>query len=108
MNQYLYKLKLVDRLSSDDAWTDEDNRIVSEHFNHLKALTEEGVALVVGRTNREYGDGFGIVIFMAKDWEDALEVMNSDPAIAKGIMVGTLFEYRIALESLSKRKERLI
>ena len=101
MNQYLYKLNLIERLCSDESWTKEDREIITEHFNHLVALTEKRVALIVGRTNREYQDGFGIVIFKALDWESANEIMNADPAIARGIMKGTLFEYNIALESLT-------
>lgn len=102
MNQYLYQLKLVQRLNSDEAWSEADRQIVSDHFNHLKNLTEKGVALIVGRTNREYEDGFGIVILQAQDWEEANAIMNSDPSIVNGIMTGNLFEYRIALESLTK------
>ncbi len=101
MNQYLYKLNLIERLCSDESWTKEDREIITEHFNHLVALTEKRVALIVGRTNREYEDGFGIVIFKAPDWDSANEIMNADPAIARGIMKGTLFEYNIALESLT-------
>jgi uncharacterized protein YciI len=104
MNQYLYKLNLVSRLNSDDVWTNEDHIIISEHFNYLKGLTEEGIALLVGRTNREYEDGFGIVIFYAKDWEAAMSIMNGDPAIQKGIMQGTLYAYKIALESISNKE----
>ena len=46
MNQYLYQLKLVQRLNTDEAWSEADRQIVSDHFNHLKDLTEKGVALV--------------------------------------------------------------
>ena len=104
MKQFLYQLKLVERFKSDSDWTKEDEMIVSEHFNHLKKLTSDGVVLLAGRTGREYEDGFGIVIFKADDWSSAEVIMLSDPSIAKGVMTGNLFEYHIALESLSKKE----
>jgi len=104
MKHYLYQLKLMDRFKCDSDWSTEDEKIVYEHFNYLKNLTSEGIVLLAGRTNREYEDGFGIVIFKAYDWSSAEAIMLSDPSIAKGVMTGILFEYHIALESLSKKE----
>ncbi|MCK8059312.1 MULTISPECIES: YciI family protein [unclassified Fusibacter] len=102
MKQYLYMLKLVDRIVKSNTWTKEDEEIVGEHFLNLKTLTEKGVVLLAGKTDRETDDGFGIVILKADSKEQAEEIMRKDPAVKKGIMTATLFEYQIALESISR------
>jgi hypothetical protein len=37
------------------------------------------------------------VIFNAKDHDEAVEIMNDDPAIKKGIMLGKLRPYSVVL-----------
>ncbi len=102
MKHYLYQLKLNPSINSDEAWTEADEKKVSEHFNYLKEHTATGTVLLAGRTNREYEDGFGIVIFKAEDWQAAEAFMKADPSIEAGVMSGQLFAYHIALESLSR------
>lgn len=98
MKHYLYQLKLIDRLRSESGWTAEDNATVGRHFQHLKALTEAGVVLLAGKTDREMADGFGIVLFAAENETAAEAIMLSDPAIVGGIMTGVLFNYKIGLK----------
>ena len=95
--QFLYKLELIPRLLAPAAWTDEDNAAVEEHFSRLKALHEDGVLILAGRTLNEDNSQFGIVIFKAASGDIAKQLMNSDPAVVKGIMTATLFPYRVAL-----------
>ncbi len=97
--QFLYKLKLIPRLLAPEAWTDEDNAIVAEHFDRLKALHKEGILILAGRTLNEDASQFGLVIFKAATEEDARQFMNADPAVSKGVMTATLFPYRVALIS---------
>ncbi len=83
--QFLYRL------------TPEEQAIVSEHFAHLESLTAQEVVLLVGRTQDNSPDTFGIVIFQAESTEQARTIMNNDPAVRKGIMRAELFPFRIAL-----------
>jgi uncharacterized protein YciI len=77
--------------------TPAEQAIVSEHFAHLEALTAQGVMLFVGRTQDNSPRTFGIAIFQAESEEQALALMNSDPAVRRGIMHAELFPFRIAL-----------
>ena len=77
--------------------TPEEQAIVSEHFAHLAALTEQGVMLFVGRTQDNSPRTFGIAVFQAESQEQAQAIMNSDPAVRKGVMCAELFPFRIAL-----------
>ena len=97
MNTYIYTLKLIKRLWSDEAWTDRDEAIVAEHFNRLKIDFERGIVLHAGRTEKTDAGGFGIVIFKATDLRIAEKYMQNDPVVAQGIMEANCQLYRIAL-----------
>ena len=97
MNQYVYRL-LPGRVEMVTVGpTPEEQAIVDEHFAHLATLTERGVMLLVGRTQDNSPRTFGIAIFQAESDEQAQAIMNSDPAVRKGIMRAELFPFRIAL-----------
>lgn len=95
--QFLYRLTPVRLEMVTVGPTPEERAIVSEHFAHLESLTEQGVMLLVGRTQDHSPDTFGIVIFQAETDERAHAIMDSDPAVRQGIMRAELFPFRIAL-----------
>ena len=97
MMQFLYRLTPVRIEMVTVGPTPEEKAIVSEHFARLEALTEQGVTLLVGRTQDDSPRTFGVVIFQVESEEQAREVMNNDPAVVKGIMRAELFPFRIAL-----------
>ena len=95
--QFLYRLTPVRSEMVTVGPTPEEQAIVREHSAHLEALTEQGVMLLVGRTQDNSPRTFGIVIFQVETAEQAQAIMNSDPAVRKGIMRAELFPFRIAL-----------
>jgi uncharacterized protein YciI len=76
--------------------TDDERRIVGEHFAYLVDLRDRGIAILAGRTQEASGT-FGITIFEADDEVAARKVMAADPAVAAGVFVATLHPYRIAV-----------
>jgi uncharacterized protein len=97
MMQFLYRLTPARIEMVTVGPTPEEQAIVSEHFAHLAALTEDGVMLFVGRTQDNSPRTFGLAIFQAESEEQAQAIMNSDPAVRRGIMHAELFPFRIAL-----------
>lgn len=95
--QYIYVLKLINRLLDENNWTKEDENIVGEHFNKLKENTLEGKVILAGRTLNTDEDSFGIVIFEAENDEEDNNFMNNEPAVKKGIMTAKVYPYKIAL-----------
>ena len=95
--QYLYRLQLVPRLVGDADWSEKDNAIVAEHFDRLKKMLADGSLVLAGRTLNTDATAFGIVIFEAESEEEAMAVMEGDPAVRDGIMTAKLFPYRVAL-----------
>ena len=98
MGQYLYRIQPTrDEFMLES--TPEADRIVGEHFDYLKGLTEEGVVLLAGRTLNTDPSSFGIVIFVAEDDASARTILENDPAVRAGVFRGELFPYSIALVS---------
>lgn len=95
--EFIYKLSLVDRLIEEDNWTKEDKAIVSKHFQHLVSLKNNGQLLLAGKTAGQDTDTMGLVIFKAKSFDDAQNIMQNDPAVKNEIMTAKLWEYKVAL-----------
>ena len=98
-SQYLYRIRPARRTMLSEGPTAYEASVVAEHFNYLQRLVEDNVVLLAGRTINDDESAFGIVIFIAPSEVAALEIMRSDPAVAKGVMDAELFPYRIALWS---------
>ena len=94
--QYVYVLKLKNQFLDRENWTEKENKIAAVHFEHLKRLTKKGTVILAGRTLNNDESQFGIVILETSTKKEALELMKSDPAVARGLMTAELFPYRIA------------
>lgn len=97
MNEYLYVLRLVERLHKKDNWTEDDNEIISEHFNYLVNLKKNGQLILAGKTQESDKDTFGLVIFRANNFSEAEKIASDDPAVVKKIMTSQLYNYKVAL-----------
>lgn len=93
--QFIYFLKLIPRLIDDNNWTDVENDIVDRHFSRLQELVKEGKVILAGRTLNK--DPEGIVILEVDSEEEAIELMENDPAVREGVMTARLLPYRVAL-----------
>lgn len=100
--QFIYMLRLTERLHDDKAWTDADKKTVGAHFAHLKAATAEGKVILAGRTLEPGDKTFGLVIFEAADEAAAKSFMESDPAIVDKVMTATVHPYQVALQRSPK------
>lgn len=76
--------------------TPTEQAAIQRHAAHVSALADQGVMLLVGRTQTNGPDTIGLALFLATDEAAARAIMQSDPAIAGGVMTGELFPYRIA------------
>ena len=97
MTQYLYRIQPTRPAMLTDGPTPAEAEIVSQHFNYLRELADQGVVLLAWRTLNTDESSFGIVIFLAASEDDANAIMQADPAVQQGVMRAELFPYRIAL-----------
>ena len=75
--------------------TPAEEAVFGEHFEHLQRLLADGVLVLAGPTLGETNTG--LAVFEAADEPAARAVMESDPAIAKGVVTGELREMRVSL-----------
>ena len=97
MQQWIYVLKVTRLEMLTAGATPEEDEIVGRHFAYLKDLLEQGVVVLMGRTQNDDETTFGIVIFEADDETAARAIMQNDPAVREKVMTASLYPYRIAL-----------
>jgi uncharacterized protein YciI len=76
--------------------TEEESRIVGEHYEYLQRLRAEG-RLVLAGPSAVPGDTFGLGIFDQNDRTEVEAIVAADPAITSGIMTAEIRPYRIAV-----------
>jgi uncharacterized protein YciI len=97
MPEFLYVLRLVPRLRSPGAWTPEDEAVVDRHFACLKERAAAGKVRLAGRTSEPEALTFGLCLLEAADEPEARALMESDPAVAQGVMTAELHPFRTAI-----------
>ncbi|MGW9586817.1 YciI family protein [Microbacterium sp. NPDC055455] len=95
MAQWLYRIVPSRPEMVADA-TDDEQRIVADHFAYLVDLRDRGILILAGRTQEGEGT-FGVTIFEADDEQAARAVMAADPGISGGVFLATLHPYRVAV-----------
>ncbi|NOS86319.1 MAG: hypothetical protein HOP31_14360 [Ignavibacteria bacterium] len=77
-----------------ETMTEEEAEIMSEHFVYLQEKLREGKLIIAGPVTT--GE-FGLSVVETESEEEALEIMNNDPAVISGIMTPTIYPYRVSL-----------
>ena len=72
-----------------------DERI-SEHFEYLKGLLEEGILTMAGRFSEVL---IGLVMFETTSHDEAFRIMENDPAVKSGVFHAELYPWTIALKA---------
>ncbi len=99
MEHHIYLLRPV-RPELIDHATAEEEAVLDEHFRYLQAALRDGHLLLAGPC---LDGAFGIVVFRAPSAEAALRFMQSDPAVAAGLMSAELHRFRPSLWSGAER-----
>ncbi|HKU55858.1 MAG TPA: YciI family protein [Gaiellaceae bacterium] len=76
--------------------TDEESRIIGEHYAYLRRLRAEG-RLVLAGPSAIPGDSFGLGIFDQDDRADVEAIVAADPAVRSGIMTAEIRPFRFAV-----------
>ncbi|HKC78206.1 MAG TPA: YciI family protein [Gaiellaceae bacterium] len=76
--------------------TEEESRIVSEHYEYLRRLRAEE-RLVLAGPSALPGDTFGLGIFDQEDRAEVEAIVADDPAITNGLMTAEIRPYRISV-----------
>ena len=71
--------------------TEEDNRIMGEHFQYLKDLLAKGKLILAGPVLNEKKP-MGILIFECDSFEEAETLLKNDPSVKAGIQIVNILE----------------
>ncbi len=97
-NEYVYVLRVARADMFASGPTAEEGQAVSSHWDYVVDLHQKGTAVFVGRTALIGEKTFGLVVFKADSPEKANEIMQADPAIARGVMRGEVFPFQVYLK----------
>jgi len=103
--QFLYKIQPVRPELLTTGPTEDEKKIIAQHFSYLKALMNKEIVIQAGRTLNTDASSFGIVIFNSESAEAADQILHEDPAVKNNIFTGEIFPYRIALLNEGNLKE---
>jgi len=96
VSQWLYVLRPKRPEMLTTGPTPHEAATIGRHAGHCDALGKQGVMLMVGRTQTTTPETIGLAVFLADDEAHARRIMESDPAVADGVMTAELFPYKIA------------
>jgi uncharacterized protein YciI len=96
-HEWLYRVQPTRPGMLTEGPTEDEQRIVGEHFEYLSGLLQRGSLVLAGRTLTTDERTFGLAIFHAPNEQEARAIVDADPAVRAGVMRAELFPYRIAL-----------
>ena len=76
--------------------TEEESRIVGEHYDYLVSLRDQG-KLVVAGPSIVPGDTIGIGVLTVDEQDEVEAIVAADPAVSSGVMVAEIRPLRIAV-----------
>jgi uncharacterized protein len=93
MNQWLCVIRPPRATFMDDA-TPAEEQVMSDHFEYLKRLLDEGKLILAGPS---LDPPFGIIVFEAESEDEARDLITADPSVAAGIQTPELHPFRASL-----------
>ncbi len=95
--EFIYVIRPTRPAMLTDGMTKAEEESVAAHFAYLQKLASEGVVRLAGRTQETGARTFGIIVFTAATLEAAQQLVDDDPAVARGVMMAELFPFRVAV-----------
>lgn len=97
---FLYHLELLEKFKTKNQWTDEEHTIQKEHVAYLDSLTNEKKIIVAGITEQGLKNHKGLVILRVESYEEALNIVQNDPSIKKGMMTADIEKFNVYFNSI--------
>ncbi len=76
--------------------TEEESRIVGDHYEYLVGLRNAGKLVVAGPSIAP-GDAFGIGVLDVDDETEVRAIVAADPAVSSGTMTAEIRPFRISV-----------
>ncbi|HRE40448.1 MAG TPA: YciI family protein [Ignavibacteria bacterium] len=93
MATFLYKIH-PKKENFNETGSQEDFKIMGEHFLYLKNLMEKGVLFFAGPC---LDASMGLAVFSAENLSEAQKILDNDPAVKNGVVKGEVKEFKLSL-----------
>ena len=93
MTEWLCTIRPPRPTFADDA-TEEEERIMGEHFRYLQGLLREGKLLLAGPA---FNPLSGLIVLVADSEDEAWQLVRADPSVRAGVQTPQLQPFRAAL-----------
>lgn len=95
MQLYVYKLSLLPKYHSLENWDAAAQSAVKNHADYLQEAVKSGKVLMVGRSDTDLKDNFGLCVFKAENQEEADAFAAADPVLKGNIMTAVVFPFKL-------------
>ncbi|RNC86420.1 MAG: hypothetical protein ED556_09015 [Winogradskyella sp.] len=92
---FLYDLELIEKFKTKSQWTDKEHEIQKAHVNYLDSLTNSRKIFLAGIKEQGLKHHTGLVILNVSNYEEAFKIVQNDPSIKTGMMVGHIKKINI-------------
>ncbi|MFW9903809.1 MAG: YciI family protein [Candidatus Thorarchaeota archaeon] len=89
-----YMVIIRGRPNFPNTMSEEEERIMGEHFEYLKKLMEQEMLILAGPTLDDSG---GYIILNTSSLDIAQEIMSKDPSVSSDLMNPVYHPFRISL-----------
>lgn len=96
----VYMVIIRGRPNFPNTMTEEEEKIMGEHFDYLKNLMVQDKLILAGPTLDDSG---GYIILNTTSEDTAREIMSEDPSISSGIMTPDFHPFRVSLISCPEK-----
>ncbi len=95
--QYLYTVQPSRPAMLIEGPTEQEAAFIAQHWAYLQNLHQQETVLFVGRTLLTDEHGFGMAVIKTDNEDDAVEIMEEDPAVRSGVMQARLYPFQVLL-----------
>ncbi|MHA2247245.1 MAG: YciI family protein [Candidatus Hodarchaeales archaeon] len=97
-----YMVIIKGRPNFPNTMTEEEEKIMKEHFEYLKSLLLQDKLVMAGPTLDDSG---GIIILNATSEDIARDIMSKDPSVSSGIMKPLYHPFRVSLINCPRKNK---
>ena len=74
----------------------EDMPVMQDHVKYMRTLAEQGSSVFAGHTLTHGDNSFGLIVVKADSEAAARKIMEADPIVHAGLVLGTVIPFGVA------------
>jgi len=99
---FIYEITLYEQYKNSVNWSEKEKEIQQEHIVYLDSLTKSGHLQLAGIIEQGLENQTGFIILTTSDYDKAMEIVQNDPSVKKGMMSVILRPVNIYFKEICK------